>query len=544
MSLFKHYIKSGYWMQTTKAPKGWLNLEDVASTAVEPVEQVLLYPVENTYIDNAEMFANQGEQTLNYFQYVAGTDIYYQYLGTTNGDISDYIELTADQTTIINGKIKAPVDNSYPDLATMYQANNQRKQIEGFIYRNEADDTYYEYLGTRNGDASDYKQIGGSGGGLLTASQGLTVVGNDVQLGGTITSTRNINTSAQIYINSTFGGTGVSLESSAGIPFQSVNAAGGNGASFVTRNSQTNTILTALSVGRQTTGTPGAGIGVSLNLNAEVSTGNLATPTIGFKALWTDPTTVTRTSRLEVEGYDGGTRQDLFAFKGNGQMELTQYGSNTFTGTAAQYLAVDASGNVIEAALPSNVTFGTDNQIPIMNSAGTDFEYSNFKFIAGSTSILEIGAEDLNSSSIRLYAGLGGGTSSILFYSGEGVDDTIDYWAIINTNGRLEFRDNSNNVIMKIDDATSQFTLDGHTIAGINSGDSKIAVTKEWVNANIGYDKTGYTVATLPGTPSAGDRTFVTDSTVAASGNFGATVVGGGANTVPVFYDGSNWIIA
>jgi len=62
------------------------------------------------------------------------------------------------------------------------------------------------------------------------------------------------------------------------------------------------------------------------------------------------------------------------------------------------------------------------------------------------------------------------------------------------------------------------------------------------VNRKVGL--TGYTVATLPGTPTTGQREYVTDSTVAASGNFGATVVGGGANTVPVFFDGTNWIIA
>lgn len=64
----------------------------------------------------------------------------------------------------------------------------------------------------------------------------------------------------------------------------------------------------------------------------------------------------------------------------------------------------------------------------------------------------------------------------------------------------------------------------------------RTTVTREWVQA-------GYTVATLP-TGVIGRRTYVTDSTVTASGNFGATVVGGGANTVPLFYDGTNWIIA
>jgi len=57
---------------------------------------------------------------------------------------------------------------------------------------------------------------------------------------------------------------------------------------------------------------------------------------------------------------------------------------------------------------------------------------------------------------------------------------------------------------------------------------------------------TSPTVANLP-TASAsyqGFRRYVTDSTVAAAGNYGATVAGGGSNCVPVFCTGSAWIIA
>ena len=56
---------------------------------------------------------------------------------------------------------------------------------------------------------------------------------------------------------------------------------------------------------------------------------------------------------------------------------------------------------------------------------------------------------------------------------------------------------------------------------------------------------TGTTVAGLiaAATAGAGARHFVTDSTVAASGNFGAIVAGGGANGVPVWSDGTNWLI-
>jgi hypothetical protein len=49
----------------------------------------------------------------------------------------------------------------------------------------------------------------------------------------------------------------------------------------------------------------------------------------------------------------------------------------------------------------------------------------------------------------------------------------------------------------------------------------------------------GYLVASLP-TGITGARTYVTN---ALTPTFGATVVGGGAITVPVFYNGSNWIV-
>ena len=86
--------------------------------------------------------------------------------------------------------------------------------------------------------------------------------------------------------------------------------------------------------------------------------------------------------------------------------------------------------------------------------------------------------------------------------------------------------------------ADGTVTADSLTTATIESeATGKVLLTKE-------YSVAGYTYATLP-TGVTGRRTYITDSTVVASGNFGAAVtVGGGANTVPVFYDGTNWIIA
>jgi hypothetical protein len=50
-------------------------------------------------------------------------------------------------------------------------------------------------------------------------------------------------------------------------------------------------------------------------------------------------------------------------------------------------------------------------------------------------------------------------------------------------------------------------------------------------------------VASLPAATTAGIRRMVSDSSVAASGNFGAIVAGSGANVVPVYSDGTNWRI-
>lgn len=51
---------------------------------------------------------------------------------------------------------------------------------------------------------------------------------------------------------------------------------------------------------------------------------------------------------------------------------------------------------------------------------------------------------------------------------------------------------------------------------------------------------TPVTVAKLPAVGNAGTRACVSDATATT---FASTVVGGGANVVPVFDNGTNWII-
>jgi len=52
------------------------------------------------------------------------------------------------------------------------------------------------------------------------------------------------------------------------------------------------------------------------------------------------------------------------------------------------------------------------------------------------------------------------------------------------------------------------------------------------------------TYDTLPSATPIGQRVFISDSTVAAEGNFGSNAfIGGGANLVPVYSNGSDWFI-
>jgi hypothetical protein len=84
---------------------------------------------------------------------------------------------------------------------------------------------------------------------------------------------------------------------------------------------------------------------------------------------------------------------------------------------------------------------------------------------------------------------------------------------------------------------TDAMTLDasGNLLVGLTSA---TGVAKLQVSGAL--RTTGFTVATLP-TGTVGMRTYVTD---ALAPSFSATVVGGGAVTIPVFYNGTNWIVA
>lgn len=87
---------------------------------------------------------------------------------------------------------------------------------------------------------------------------------------------------------------------------------------------------------------------------------------------------------------------------------------------------------------------------------------------------------------------------------------------------------------LRFDNTLFNFSLVAPTLTG------SFTATFQNKTGIIAYMSVGYTVSGLP-SGTVGDRDYVTDAT---STTFMSTVVGGGSNTVPVFYNGSNWVIA
>jgi hypothetical protein len=101
-------------------------------------------PTENEYTDIAEMITDQANQTEDYFQ-LAGKEFYKKKTSST-ADISDY-----------NRVVIPAIEHTYNDSAEMIA--DQANQTADFIMKVELD--YYHYLGTTNGNITDYQLMGG-----------------------------------------------------------------------------------------------------------------------------------------------------------------------------------------------------------------------------------------------------------------------------------------------------------------------------------------------------------------------------------------------
>tara|TARA_R110000850_G_scaffold49909_2_gene122860 strand:- start:19 stop:792 length:774 start_codon:yes stop_codon:yes gene_type:complete len=159
---------------------------------------------------------------------------------------------------------------------------------------------------------------------------------------------------------------------------------------------------------------------------------------------------------------------------------------------------------------------------------------------SGSLSIGNTGAGNIG----RILIGDGASGNGNLQIFHNGTDSYIDD---IGT-GDLNIRGSARVNLQKYSGETFVSCLEDSSVTLYYDNVVKIETTASGVNVSGVIQHSVYTVATLassigPSFLAAGMRAFVSDSTSSLSSHHGQTVVGGGANFVPVFYDGTNWIV-
>jgi hypothetical protein len=240
---------------------------------------------------------------------------------------------------------------------------------------------------------------GGGGGSINGAYNGLSVVGDQIVLGGPLTGLTTISSSsyglhitgdvalsqtASLYVNNTntganptaikgeatgsssscgiFGvsdiGRGVIGTSNQGVGVIGVSTSG-IGGSFVsqsvfavqaeTNNNSGNTIQPILVLNRNSSSAAQTNLGGTIDFSIKTSSTTLWNSN-RLVSKWTDVNEATRTSQFEIHGVENALNASAyFTLKGTGQVQFNKYNNpSVFNGAVSAYLAVDAFGNVIQ----------------------------------------------------------------------------------------------------------------------------------------------------------------------------------------------------
>lgn len=155
-------------------------------------------------------------------------------------------------------------------------------------------------------------------------------------------------------------GVGGTFETTGSWALEAVTTAVGIDAARLFNNSTTNNAVEkVLRLVKQASGAVN-GIGAGLEYYVADDNGP-AYFTNSISSIWTNVTHASRTSQLEIRGVNNAISARLLALTGPGQLILDKYGLGTFTGTSAFYLAVTATGEVIEVSGPgSGLTLETN----------------------------------------------------------------------------------------------------------------------------------------------------------------------------------------
>jgi hypothetical protein len=206
-------------------------------------------------------------------------------------------------------------------------------------------------------------------------------------------------------------------------------------------------------------------------------------------------------------------------------------GTNRYIASASASIAIQTSGQHLWLTAPSGTAGDAISltQALTLTAAG--------ELLVGTTSALGVTGEKVtianNNNSVLSIVATNDTTPSLQFRSNSvdrlTIDSSSNFGAYFNVRSNQDIRFGTNNT------ERARITSGGELLVGLASA-TGVALLQ--VSGPI--RTTGYTVATLPA-GTVGMRTYVTDALAPA---FGVAVAGSGAVTIPVFYDGANWIVA
>jgi len=265
--------------------------------------------------------------------------------------------------------------------------------------------------------------------------------------------------------------------------------------------------------------------------------------TAAGQILWSSITPGTSADVAAVVTDETGSPGSL-VFSGNPTLAgITNSGNLVFTGTANRITGDFSTATIANRVMfQSSVTNGNTTLSMIPNGTGTTSQfvvYNNSDPTNAGKCVFYIDSTIAIVSSDRQSAS---GTYVPLTFRAGGPEQ-----ARIATDGTFTAGGvNTAPALKVVPDATPSTQRHVLITAGAAAGNATIGVSGGIlaISASVAItgvvSTSGYTVATLPA-GTVGDRAYVTDALAPA---YGVAVAGGGAVTIPVFYNGAAWICA
>ena len=213
-------------------------------------------------------------------------------------------------------------------------------------------------------------------------------------------------------------------------------------------------------------------------------------------------------------------------------------GPNTITSATSS----DSTGNISLSNL-NTATLTTTGAATIGGAAtlsGGAAITGDTTIASGSLAIGNTGAGNIG----RILIGDGSSGNGNLQIFHNGADSYIDDVGV----GNLNIRGSANLNLQKYSGETFVTCVADGSVSVYHDNVVKLTTASTGVNVSGVIQHSVYTAATLASSIgasslAAGMRAFVSDCTHTLASHHGQPVAGGGANFVPVFYNGANWIV-